>query len=175
MEELFTNEELKLIEKLLETYKTLKIAIEQKDREIDLIKKECSTVGAIRYDKDRLSKSYNITSSVEDEVIRKEQKIEELELKKEKFLFEKNRIDSAKNNLTSNHRIIFDYLYDSDKKFSYTEISRQMMIHEDTLREWRREMLLSIANSLYPTRTLDWLENQFVALGMNDKNSVKIR
>ena len=93
----------------------------------------------------------SIIVTVENEVIKKEQRINYLEYKKREKEIEKRRIEIAINNFTLEQRELFNILYMSNKKrVSRKEVLDKMHISKNTYYELRRMLVESAMNSIYP-------------------------
>ncbi|MDB8821397.1 MULTISPECIES: hypothetical protein [Peptostreptococcus] len=155
-------DEYKRTEKWLYRYKDLPSAIRQYNLQIEAVKNDIRGCGAIKYDSDRLSQSYNISKSVENEVILREKKIEELESKKRVLEIHKEKLDIAINNFNHEQTEIFKYVYLKVKpEWTVRRIVRELAISQSTFYRIKKELVHSAINSMNPDRTLDFIENQF--------------
>ena len=110
--ELFRKTEGKLFD-----YKRIKSAIEKIELDIEEIKNEYIGCGAIGYE-ERTGPTYNISRLVENEVIKKEQRINYLEYRKRQKEIEKRKIEIAINNFTLEQKELFDILYSESPFFT---------------------------------------------------------
>ena len=155
-------DEYKRTEKWLYRYKDLPSAIKQYNLQIEAVKNNIRGCGAIEYDSDRLSQSYNISKTVENEVILREKKIEELESKKRVLEIHKEKLDIAINNFNHEQTEIFKYVYLKVKpEWTVRRIVRELAISQSTFYRIKKELVHSAINSMNPDRTLDFIENQF--------------
>lgn len=155
-------DEYKRTEKWLYRYKDLPSAIRQYNLQIEAVKNDIRGCGAIKYDSDRLSQSYNISKTVENEVILREKKIEELESKKRVLEIHKEKLDIAINNFNHEQTEIFKYVYLKVKpEWTVRRIVRELAISQSTFYRIKKELVHSAINSMNPDRTLDFIENQF--------------
>ncbi|MBS5595682.1 hypothetical protein [Peptostreptococcus sp.] len=155
-------DEYKRTEKWLYRYKDLPSAIRQYNLQIEAVKNDIRGCGAIKYDSDRLSQSYNISKSVENEVILREKKIEELENKKRVLEIHKEKLDIAINNFNHEQTEIFKYVYLKVRpEWTVRRIVRELAISQSTFYRIKKELVHSAINSMNPDRTLDFIENQF--------------
>ena len=155
-------DEYKRTEKGLYRYKDLPSAIKQYNLQIEAVKNNIRGCGAIEYDSDRLSQSYNISKTVENEVILREKKIEELESKKRVLEIHKEKLDIAINNFNHEQTEIFKYVYLKVKpEWTVRRIVRELAISQSTFYRIKKELVHSAINSMNPDRTLDFIENQF--------------
>lgn len=105
----------------------------------------------ISYDNEKTGKTYNISNSVEQEVIRKEKRINYLQYRKRELEIEKKRIEIAINNFTIQQRELFEILYCSKRvRVSRMEILNKMHISKSTYYELRKSLVISALNSMYP-------------------------
>lgn len=126
--------------------------IETEINDIELVKEELLLdfrgCGAIRYD-DTGGSSGNISSTVENEVIKREREIEKLDLKKEKKLLEKKRIDNFINGIDDTDlKEFFELYYNSKRKNSITQISFTMNLSTTKVSNLKKELLLQYYNKL---------------------------
>ena len=143
--ELFRKTEGKLFD-----YKRIKSAIEKIELDIEEIKNEYIGCGAIGYE-ERTGPTYNISRLVENEVIKKEQRINYLEYRKRQKEIEKRKIQIAINNFTLEQKELFDILYMSNRKrVPRYEILDKMHISKTTYYELRESLVRSAINSIYP-------------------------
>lgn len=66
----------KKTEWMLYNYKMLKVSIENLKSEVEELKMDTVSTGAIRYDKEKTSPTYNIVCTTEEEAIRNIERIE---------------------------------------------------------------------------------------------------
>jgi RNA polymerase sigma factor (sigma-70 family) len=101
----------KKAEWLLYNYKKLKAEIKNIDIEIEDIKNTYVGVSAIDISKDNLSKTYKITSIIENEILDKERRIERLESIKLKKENQVKKVDNALEILNEDDRKIIELRY----------------------------------------------------------------
>jgi len=155
-------DEYKRTEKWLYAYKNIDSALRQYELQIEAIKHDIRGCGAIEYDSDRLSQSYNISKSVENEVLLREKKIEELESKKKLLELHKGKMDIAINNFNHEQTMIFKYVYLKIKPdWTRDRIISELGISKDTFYRIKKELVYSAINSMDPDRTYEFIENQF--------------
>lgn len=120
----------KKTEYALYNYKDLDIKIKSIDIDIDMLENDI-TLKAISYE-EKTGPTNAFSSSVENEVIRREEKIQEQinKLKKDKLLYKsrKLKIENALELLTKEERKLVELRYFSRPKKSWVEISRVMNI-----------------------------------------------
>lgn len=114
----------------LYNYKGLDIKIKSIDIDIELLKNDI-TLKAINYD-EKTGPTNAFNSSVENEVIRRDEVVQQQlnKLEKDKFLYvsRKNKIENALELLTKEERTLVNLRYFSRPKKSWVEISRVMNI-----------------------------------------------
>ena len=143
--ELFRKTEGKLFD-----YKNIKNEIEAIDLEIENIKNDYRGCGAISYE-ERTGPTYNISRSVENEVIKKEERINYLEYIKKKKEIKKKKIEIAINNFSIEQNELFNVLYMSNKKkVPRHEILDRMHISKTTYYELRESLVRSAISSMHP-------------------------
>lgn len=120
----------KKTEYALYNYKDLDIKIKSIDIDIDMLENDI-TLKAISYE-EKTGATNAFSSSVENEVIRREEKIQEQinKLKRDKLLYKsrKLKIENALELLTKEERKLVELRYFSRPKKSWVEISRVMNI-----------------------------------------------
>lgn len=110
----------------------------------------------ISYDSEKTGKTYNISNSVEQEVIRKEERINYLQYRKRELEIEKKRIEIAINNFTMQQKELFEILYCSKRvRVSRMEILNRMHISKSTYYDLRKSLVISALNSMYPKILID--------------------
>lgn len=143
-------------------YKKILNDIEMIDLEIAQIENEYVGCSGISYDSEKTGKTYNISKSVEQEIIRKEERINYLKYTKTKLEIEKRRIEIAVNNFTIQQKELFEILYCSRRvRISRNEILRKMHISKSTYYELRNSLVVSALNSIYPTILRDEIYKKF--------------
>lgn len=146
----------KKVEGKLFNYNKIKDDIEIINLEIEKVKNNYTGCGGISYDSERTGKTYSISNTVEQEVIRKEERINYLEYRKKELEIEKNRIDIAIKNFTLQQKELFEILYCSKKvRVSRREILEKMHISKSTYYQLRRDTVISALNSMYPRVLID--------------------
>lgn len=131
-------------------YKNIKNEIEAIDLEIENIKNDYRGCGAISYE-ERTGATYNISRSVENEVIKKEERINYLEYVKKKKEIKMKKIEIAINNFNIEQKELFKLLYMSNKKkVPRYEILDKMHISKTTYYELRESLVRSAISSMYP-------------------------
>lgn len=146
----------------LYNYKNLAGAIRQCDIQIQQIKEDIRGCGAIRYDGDKLSKSYNISKSVENEVIERERRIEEIQSRKKTIELHKESIEVAINNFNSDQKILFENLYINKNGWTRDRIIMEMGISKDTYYRIKDSLVRSAINSMNPERAMKDIEDKYV-------------
>lgn len=154
-------DEFRKVEKWLYDYKKLDGYIAQIDLRIRNIENSIIGCRGISYDSDKLSKSYNINKQVEDEVIRRQEEIEKLELQKKSLISHKKSLDTAIHNLNSDQTILFNLVYINKDKWSRDRIISEMHISKDTYYRLKKTIVYSVIDTLNPDRILKEIEERF--------------
>ena len=155
-------DEYKRTEKWLYEYRNIDSVLRLYGLQIEAIKNDIRGCGAIEYDGDKLSNSYNISKSVENEVLLREKKIEELEREKRRLEIHKEMLDIAINNFNHEQTMIFKYVYLKIKPdWTRDRIIRELSVSKDTFYRIKKELVYSAINSMNPDRTYKFIENQF--------------
>lgn len=102
------------------------------------------TVSAIDYSKDPIGKTNAFSSIVENEAIKREEKISQLQAEKKQLIYEKELIDKIMNLLEPIEQEIVNLRYFSKDKKSWTEISLKMCISKETCICLRRKIIRKI-------------------------------
>lgn len=133
----------------LHNYKYLSIQINNLELDIEIEKKDYRGCGAISYD-ERTGVTYSINRSVENEVIAKEKKVNNLmKLKLEKEI-EKRKIENALTCLDIIETDFFNLFYNSRNKNNMVYISRKMHIDRSYLYVLRERLVHKVMGMLYP-------------------------
>lgn len=132
------------------------------DLEIAQTENEYVGCSGISYDSEKSGRTYNVSKSVEQEIIRKEERINYLKYTKKRLEIEKRRIEIAVNNFTIQQKELFEILYCSKRvRVSRNEILRKMHISKSTYYELRNSLVVSALNSIYPTILRDEIYKKF--------------
>lgn len=126
------------IEKLLFDYKGNQNEIKDIEIQISRIKNDYVGVAPISYE-ERVCTSASIGSSVEDEVIRKEERIEELEEKKKQINLNTIRVDNALQLLTDVERKVVEGKYIN--RLQWFKIAYDVGYSESWIKKIRREAM----------------------------------
>ena len=137
----------KQAEKILYDYKYLDPKIKTIELKIKQIENN-STLSSIDYSKEKLSKTNTFSSEVEDEVIRREEKIAKLEKEKNDLIYRKNIIDTFIDTLIEDYKQLVRYRYFNNPKLSWKEISLNMNVSVDTCIRFRRDIIRKAINYL---------------------------
>lgn len=137
-------------------YKKILDDINVIDLEIAKVDNDYVGCSGISYDSEKTGKTYNISNSVEQEVIRKEERINYLQYRKRELEIEKKRIEIAINNFTMQQKELFEILYCSKRvRVSRMEILNRMHISKSTYYDLRKSLVISALNSMYPKVLID--------------------
>ena len=137
----------KQAEKILYDYKYLEPKIKTIELKIKQIENN-STLNSIDYSKEKLSKTNAFSSEVEDEVIRREEKIAKLKKEKNDLIYRKNIIDTFIDTLIEDYKQLVRYRYFNNPKLSWKEISLNMNVSVDTCIRFRRDIIRKAINYL---------------------------
>ena len=137
----------KQAEKILYDYKYLEPKIKTIELKIKQIENN-STLNSIDYSKEKLSKTNSFSSEVEDEVIRRDEKITKLEKEKNDLIYRKNIIDTFIDTLIEDYKQLVRYRYFNNPKLSWKEISLNMNVSVDTCIRFRRDIIRKAINYL---------------------------
>ena len=137
----------KQAEKILYDYKYLDPKIKTIELKIKQIENN-STLSSIDYSKEKLSKTNKFSSEVEDEIIRREEKITKLEKEKNDLIYRKNIIDTFIDTLIEDYKQLVRYRYFNNPKLSWKEISLNMNVSVDTCIRFRRDIIRKAINYL---------------------------
>lgn len=140
----------KKVEGRLHNYKYLDIKIKNLELSIEQEKNDYRGCGAISYD-ERTGVTYNISRSVENEVIAKEKKIGKLTKDKVDIEIEKRRIENALTCLNIIETDFFNLFYNSKSKNNMKYISIKMHMDRSYLYEFRKNIVIKIMGMLYPS------------------------
>lgn len=139
----------KKVEAKLHNYKNLEVQIKNIELDIQREKNDYRGCGAISYD-EKTGVTYNISRSVENEVIAKEKRIGKLmQLKLEKEI-EKQKIENSLTCLDIIETDFFNLFYNSRNKNNMAYISRKMHADRSYLYTLREKMIYKIMGMLYP-------------------------
>ncbi len=137
------------VEGRLHNYKYLEMQIRNLDLDIEQEKNEYRGCGAISYD-ERTGVTYNISRSVENEVIAKEKRIGKLmQVKLEKEI-EKKKIENALSCLDTNETNFFNLFYNSKSKNNITYISIKLHMDRSHCYKVKKRIVYKIMGMLYP-------------------------
>ncbi|WP_145994487.1 hypothetical protein [Peptostreptococcus faecalis] len=156
------DEEYKMIEDWLKEYRKLEPAIKKYELDIEEIKNDIIGCSGICYEGEKLAPTYNISKPVENEVLDRDKKIKEVEVKKRRLIIHKEKMDIAINNFNSVQKRLFDYEFAQvEGDISMDIISYKMNISRSGLYKIRDDIIRSTFYSLNPDRTLKFIEKQF--------------
>lgn len=150
----------KKVEGKLHNFKKLEVQINNIELEIMKEKNTYRGCGAISYD-ERTGITYNISRSVENEVIAKEKRLGKLMQSKLEKEIEKKKIENALTCLDINEIKFFDLFYNSKSKPSMTYISIQLHMNRSHCYTIRERIVYKIMGMLYP---------EYEELPLMDKN-----
>lgn len=140
----------KKVEGKLHNYKYLEMQINNIELDIKKEKMEYRGCGAISYD-ERSGVTYNISRSVENEVIAKEKRISKLMQNKLEKEIEKQKIENALSCLDANETNFFELFYNSRSKNNMKYISMKLHMDRSHCYTVRERLVYKIMGMLYPT------------------------
>ena len=139
----------KKVEGRLHNYKNLELQIKNLELDIEQEKNEYRGCGSISYD-EKTGVTYNISRTVENEVIVKEKRIAKLmQMKLEKEI-EKKKIENALTSLDSRETDLFNLLYKAKSKNNMKYISIKLHMDRSHCYRIREILVCKIMSILYP-------------------------
>ncbi|WP_195938713.1 hypothetical protein [Romboutsia sp. 1001713B170131_170501_G6] len=138
------------VEGRLHNYKYLEMQINNLELDIEQEKNEYRGCGAISYD-ERTGVTYNISRSVENEVIAKEKRLEKLMQAKLEKKIEKQKIENALTCLDQNETNFFNLFYNSKSKNNMKYISIKLHMDRSHCYTVRERIVYKMMGMLYPT------------------------
>lgn len=139
----------KKVEGRLYNYKNLEIEIKSIELEIESVKNEFLGCGSIEYG-ERTGVTYNISRTVENEVIKREKELMRLNHLKVKKEIEKKKIENALTGLDEFETAFFKLLYCSRFKTTIPSISIELHIDRSHGYRTREKIVNKIINMMYP-------------------------
>ncbi len=139
----------KKVEGRLHNYKNLEAQIRNLELEIEREKNDYRGCGAISYD-ERTGVTYNISRTVENEVIAKEKRIGKLMQTKLEKEIEKKKIENALTTLDSRETDLFNLLYNSRSKNNMKYISIKLHMDRSHCYRMRETIVYKVMSILYP-------------------------
>lgn len=139
----------KKVEGRLFAYKDLQIQINEYDIRIEEEMAEYRGCGAISYD-ERTGPTFNISRSVENEILSKEKRIEELQDKRDKLKREKRRIENAMTCLDIIETEFVNKYYNHRGKVNMNYIATSMHMDRSSCYRMRDEIVYKIMSLLHP-------------------------
>lgn len=139
----------KKVEGRLHNYKNLEVQIRNLELDIEREKNDYRGCGAIGYD-EKTGVTYNISRTVENEVIAKEKRIGKLMQTKLEKEIEKKKIENALTTLDSRETDLFNLLYNSRSKNNMNYISIKMHMDRSHCYRLRERVVYKVMSILYP-------------------------
>ena len=139
----------KKVEGRLHNYKNLEVQIRNLELDIEREKNDYRGCGAIGYD-EKTGVTYNISRTVENEVIAKEKRIGKLMQTKLEKEIEKKKIENALTTLDSRETDLFNLLYNSRSKNNMNYISIKLHIDRSHCYRMRETIVYKVMSILYP-------------------------
>lgn len=140
------NNLLKKTEAMLYNYNKTKSEIKNIDLDLRLLRSEINGVGAIVYE-ERTGSTNKFSSSVENEVVSREKRIQKLEKAKLIKLLEIQKIENALSNLTPREYSIIKMKYFDKEKNRY--IAAKLDLTEEYVSELKAGIIRNVMNTLF--------------------------
>lgn len=134
----------------LHKYKYLDIQIKSLELDIETEKNNYKGYSAISYD-EKTGATYNISRSVENEIIEKERRLGRLTKIKLEKETEKKKIENALSCLDIIETEFFNLFYNSKSKNNMSYISTKMHMDRSYLYTFREKIVCKLIGMLYPT------------------------
>lgn len=134
------NNSFKKVEAMLYNYKNTIAEIKILKRDLEIIENDYKGPGGISYD-ERSSPTNAFSSTVENEVIKRAEKIQRLKRVIRLKEIEVENIDDAIESLTDDEQTLIKQRYFHKRK--YKEIARELNITEDILKGYRRTNVIN--------------------------------
>lgn len=126
---------LRAIEGMLNGYTSLVNEIKNISLDIEELKNDYRGCGSIEYS-EKTGKTYKFNSGVENEIINREKKIENLEKLKRGKEIQVERVNNALEVLSENELKVIKFKYFDERKKSWTKVSYKM----DMCEAWCRQL-----------------------------------
>lgn len=139
----------KKVEGRLHNYKNLEVQIRNLELDIEREKNDYRGCGAIGYD-EKTGVTYNISRTVENEVIAKEKRIGKLMQTKLEKEIEKKKIENALTTLDSRETDLFNLLYNSRSKNNMNYISIKLHVDRSHCYRMRKTVVYKVMSIIYP-------------------------
>ncbi|MGN1358680.1 MAG: xanthine dehydrogenase [Bacilli bacterium] len=134
-------------EYILYNYKYINSKLDIIELKINNLKNNVD-LSAIDYSKDKISSTNAFSSSVENEVIKRENKLKDLEEEKRQLLYQQHLVDKVMNLLEEEEKRIVELRYFTKPKRSWTSIQNELNLSPDTAYRKRRNIINRIAKYL---------------------------
>ena len=112
------NEKIKLVEKILYGYKKSKIEIKNMYLDLEILENDYRGVGSIEYG-EKSSKTYKFNSSVENEIVRREEDINKIKKKIRLKEIKVQKIDDTIDVLSEREKYIVKEFYFNNNQIKY--------------------------------------------------------
>lgn len=139
----------KKVEGRLHNYKNLEVQIKNLELDIEREKNSYRGCGAIGYD-EKTGVTYNISRTIENEVIAKEKRIGKLMQTKLEKEIEKKKIENALTTLDSRETDLFNLFYNSRGKNNMNYISIKLHMDRSHCYRLRERVVYKVMSILYP-------------------------
>ncbi|WP_099192776.1 sigma-70 RNA polymerase sigma factor region 4 domain-containing protein [Tepidibacter mesophilus] len=141
------NDTYKKTEWMLYNYKMLKVSVENLKSEIQELKMDTVGTGAIRYDREKTSPTYNIVCTTEEEAIANIERISKLEKQIMKTQNKIDKIDRGLSALNEEERTIIESRY--IKGLQWWQVAGIVKYSERWCREKRKGAIEKMAIGLF--------------------------
>ncbi|GAA0084578.1 hypothetical protein UT300007_10170 [Clostridium sp. CTA-7] len=137
------NEKIKLVEKNLYDYKKNKIEIKNMYLDLEILENDYRGVGSIEYG-EKSSKTYKFNSSVENEIVRREEDIKDIKRKIRLKEIQVKRIDDTIDVLSERENYIIKEFYFNNNQIKY--ISMDLSLAETYCSTLKTQALKKLIN-----------------------------
>lgn len=97
---------------------------------------------------EKTSNTYNISSSVENEVLKREERLRKLKMEKENIEIEKEKIENALTCLNDIEMEFFNLFYNSKTKNNMTYISMKLHLDRTSCYNLKKKMIFKLSEIL---------------------------
>ena len=140
-----------IVDSKLHEYKDLKFKLETLELKIQREKNAIDGgLKGISYDTIRVSSTNNMSSSVENEIIRKEERLELLEKTKEKIQKDLDELNRVLGMLDQREKQLFELYYLPRKYVNIDGVAIQMLLDRSAVYHLKNKMIYKIIGYLYP-------------------------
>ncbi|WP_072991584.1 hypothetical protein [Clostridium cavendishii] len=138
-----TNDDFKKVENMLYNYKNTKIEIENMYLDLEILENDYKGIGAISYE-EKTGPTNSFNSSVENEVVKRDEKILRLRKKIRLKEIEIIKINNVLEALNEKEKEFIKYKY--FEKYTHSKISEVIYISFDYINEYRIKIINKISS-----------------------------